>query len=273
MIPNSSFGSPHSPVSLKDCRHGKALFLTQDMYIGRSLEFYGEFSHLEAALFAQFVRPGMEVVEVGANIGVHTVSLAQMVGPRGMVVAFEPQRAIFQLLCANVALNGLFNVRTHHAAAGAAAGSLTVPPYNYAAANNFGGVSLTQGGSGEEVPVTPLDALDLPAVHVLKIDVEGMEAEVLAGARALIARHRPILYLENDRREKSPSLIRLLDELGYTCWWHTPPLFNPDNIAGRQENIFPGIVSINLLCLPKDTAMVMQGFRKVAGPDDWFDAP
>jgi FkbM family methyltransferase len=191
---------------------------------------------------------------------------------KGSSSAIEPQRVIFQLLCANVALNSLFNVRTYHAAAGRAAGTLIVPALDYATEDNFGGISLGQATTGEDVPVIPLDSLVLPAVHVLKIDVEGMEAEVLAGARQLIAHHRPILYLENDQREKSPALIRLLGELGYVCWWHTPPLFNPDNFARQLENIFPGIVSINLLCLPSESTMVIQGFRKVAGPNDWFDA-
>jgi hypothetical protein len=124
---------------------------------------------------------------------------------------------------------------------------------------------------GEPVRVIALDSLDLPVAHVLKIDVEGMEADVLAGAKALIARCRPVLYLENDRRKKSAALIGLLDALGYACWWHMPPLFNPENFAGSQENIFPGIVSVNLLCLPKERPAVMEGFRKVSGPRDWYD--
>ena len=260
---------PDSPVVLKECRHGKMLFLWRDIYVGRSLDLYGEFSHLETTLFSQFAQPGMVVIEVGANVGAHTVSLARMVGPQGMVVALEPQRVIFQLLCANVALNGLFNVRTHQAAAGRKAGTLMVPPLDYAAENNFGGISLSSEAGGESVPVITLDSLALPVVHIVKIDVEGMEADVLAGARQLIARHRPVLYLENDRREKSAALIRQLDKLGYECWWHTPPMFNPDNAAGRQENVFPGILSLNLVCLPKERPMVMDGFRKVAGPDDW----
>ncbi|HQT47452.1 MAG TPA: FkbM family methyltransferase [Acidocella sp.] len=263
--------SPDSPVDLKDCRHGRMLFLRRDMYVGRSLGLYGEFSHLETVLFEQIVAPGMVVVEVGANIGAHTVALAQRVGPGGVVLAFEPQRVIFQLLCANVALNGLFNVRTYPMAAGVSEGVLMVPSLDYAAENNFGGVSLVPGSTGEHVRVTALDSLDLPVAHVLKIDVEGMEADVLAGARGLIARCRPVLYLENDRREKSAALIELLEALGYACWWHTPPLFNPGNFTGRQENVFPGIVSVNLLCLPKERPAVMEGFRKVSGPQDWFN--
>lgn len=145
-----------------------------------------------------------------------------------------------------------------------------MPALDYAAEGNFGGISLAWGVAGEEVPIVALDSLALSAVDVVKVDVEGMEAEVLSGARALLARHRPVLYLENDRREKSPALIKLLDELGYECWWHTPPLFNPANFAGNPHNVFPGIISINLLCLPREGNTVLRGFRKLSGPADWI---
>ena len=61
---------------------------------------------------------------------------------------------------------------------------------------------------GEAVPVVTLDGLSLPACHLLKIDVEGMEREVPAGGRELIERCRPVIYLENDRAENSAELIR-----------------------------------------------------------------
>jgi FkbM family methyltransferase len=260
----------NNSITLKDSRHGKMLFLSRDVYIGRSLEFYGEYSALETDLFAQLIRPGMTVVEVGANIGAHTVALGKMVGTGGRVIAFEPQRTIFQLLCANLALNGLFNVQTLLAGAGREEGTLIVPSLDYTAENNFGGVPLNLAGEGEQVPIAPLDAIGVSAVHFLKIDVEGMERDVLLGAREIIARDYPILYVENDRKEKSPELLTLLDELGYNCWWHLPPLFNPDNFAKESENIFPGIVSINLICLPKDANISMHGFRKITDPHDWF---
>lgn len=255
---------------LKHCRHGPLVFLREDMYIGRSLALYGEFSELEAVLFAQIVRPGDVVIEVGANIGAHTVHLARLVGATGCVHAYEPQRVIFQLLCANVALNGLFNVYTHHAAAGSSAGELHVPPLNYAAVNNFGGISLSQEKTGEPVPVVCLDTLTLPSLKLLKVDVEGMEHAVLSGARALIGRHRPFLYVENDRQEKSAALITLIDELGYDMVWHLPTLYNPDNFAKNPHNAFASIVSCNLLCVPKEASVSMNGFRKVTGPDDWW---
>jgi FkbM family methyltransferase len=261
-----------SPIMFKNCRHGPLLYLRGDQYIGRSLELYGEFSELEADLFVQIVRAGDVIVEVGANIGAHTVHLAQLAGPGGLVHAFEPQRVIFQMLCANVALNGLLNVHAHHAGAGSSHAQLQVPLQDYAAVGNFGAMSLlpTAPAGSETVPVLALDSMDLPALKLLKIDVEGMEYEVLSGARQTIARHRPFLYVENDREDKSAALITLIDELGYRMFWHLPALYNPANFAANEENIFPGIVSVNMLCIPKESTLSIAGFRPVSGPDDWW---
>jgi FkbM family methyltransferase len=214
------------------------LFLPRDMYIGRSLDLYGEYSELEARLFSQLLSPGQVVIEVGANIGAHTVHLAKLVGPRGMVLAFEPQRLLYHLLHANVALNNLRQARAYHAAAGRRAGSLKVPRLDYGAENNFGGVTLRNVAHGEPVAVVPLDALRLPSVRLLKIDAEGMEMDVLRGARRIIARHRPVLYVENDRRENSRRLLGLIDELGYAMWWHLPPLFIQRIVRGTAKMRF-----------------------------------
>ena len=94
---------------LKACRHGWMLYNVNDIYIGRSLDLYGEYSEGEIALFRQFLRPGDVVVEIGAHIGTHTVFFAKTVGPTGVVFAFEPQRVVHQTLCANIALNSLSN--------------------------------------------------------------------------------------------------------------------------------------------------------------------
>ena len=82
------------------------------------------------------------VVDVGANIGTHTVFFAQRAGATGQVYAFEPQRIVFQNLCANLALNGLLNVRAIHAAASREPGTIAVPPIAYGEPGNHGGVAL-----------------------------------------------------------------------------------------------------------------------------------
>ena len=97
-------------LRIKRCRYGLMLFSANDVYIGRSLDLYGEFGESEVEVFRQLVRPGATVLDIGANIGAHTVALATIVGPQGRVVAIEPQRVIHQMLGANAALNALHHV-------------------------------------------------------------------------------------------------------------------------------------------------------------------
>ncbi len=255
---------------LKICKTGPMLFNKFDIYVGGSLAKYGEFSVGEQALFQSIVHPGELVVEVGANIGAHTVELARLVGPEGEVHAFEPQRIVFQTLCANLALNQLTNVRASQAAVGMQAGTLLVPAIDPATRANFGGVSLQNVAAGEPVPLVTLDSLDFPACHFLKVDVEGMEVDVVKGARRTIDTYRPLMYLENDRDERSQELLGLVLGMNYAVYWHLPRLFNPANFLGEQENIFPGIVSVNILCLPDEARMEMPGMRRVtAATDTW----
>jgi FkbM family methyltransferase len=253
---------------LRMCRSGPMIYNKYDVYVGGSLQKYGEFSEGEQAMFRQIVRRGAIVAEVGANIGGHTVELSRIVGPDGEVHAFEPQRIVFQTLCANLALNQCANVHARQVALGASAGTILVPALDPSIRNNFGGLSLRDASSGEAVSSITLDSLDLPACHMLKIDVEGMEVEVLQGALGTIDAYRPIMYLENDRPERSHELLALVLGLDYAVYWHLPQLYNPANFDGNDENIFPGIVSINVLCVPKEANAQIQGLRPVSAPTD-----
>jgi FkbM family methyltransferase len=245
-------------------KDGYFLYNRNDQYIGRAIEKYGEFSGLEMELLKQFCAPGNIIMEVGANIGAHTVGLARQVGSRGRVLAFEPQRLVFQTLCANVALNSLENVECFWAAVGSEDGVVTVPDLDPRQESNFGGVTLLGVHTGQEVPCLTLDRfITLPSVNVIKIDVEGMEAEVLRGSEQVIKRFNPVLYVENDRFEKSEALIRLISGFGYHMYWHLPPMFNPNNFFSNRENSYPGIVSANLLCLHRDSHMRVIDFEEI----------
>jgi len=232
-----------------DCRYGRMLFNVHDVYIGRSLELYGEFSEGECEVFRQLVRPGWTVLELGANIGTHTVVLAKLVGQAGRVIAFEPQRIVFQTLCGNVALNDLLNVDCYLQAVGEKAGSAIIPPLDYTKDNNFGGLGLGTYQNGSSVPVVTVDSLELSDCQFIKMDIEGMEREAILGAKKTIERFKPVIYLENDREDKSDSLIETIHELGYAMYWHTPLLFNPQNFSGNGNNVFGNIVSKNMLCI------------------------
>lgn len=219
-------------------KHGWMLVNRNDVYIGRSILELGEFSEREIDVFSQLLRPGNVVVEAGANIGSHTVPIAKLVGPAGKVICFEPQRIIFQTLCSNVALNSLTNVVTYWAGLGEAPGSLLLPPIDYSAIQNFGGINLEQFDSGEKVPVMKLDDIELTRLDMLKADVEGMELSVLKGAAETLNRFKPVLYLECDRKDRSADLIDHVFSLGYSAYWHCPPMFNPNNHFGSTVNPF-----------------------------------
>ncbi len=242
------------PLHLKQCRYGPMLFLANDQYIGGALDKYGEFSEGEVHLFRQIVKPNWLVLDVGANHGTHTVALAQIVGPGGRVFSFEPQRVLFHLVCANVALNSLGNVNAYCGGVGSELGFLNVPRVDYTRPNNFGAIEMG-GTGGEGVPLVTVDSLELPMLHFAKIDAEGMEGDVIRGAQETIARCRPILYMENDRDDKSPTLIQQMWDLDYTLYYHLPYYYNRYNFYGVADNIYGGTISVNMLCIPKDSSI------------------
>ena len=220
------------------------------------------------------------VLDVGANIGTHTLAMASLVGQSGRVLAFEAQRSVFQTLCANVALNSLDNVECVHAAVGAEAGTLHLADLRTDVAQNFGGVDLSQIPGSVRTPLITLDAhlAGLSRLRLAKIDVEGMELDVLRGAKETIKRLQPVLYLENDRPAKSESLLEYIrDDLAYRAYWHLPVDFNEQNFFANPQRLFAqgfyddgkehlGTIgfAINLLCVPADADLKMTGFREVA---------
>ena len=162
------------PVNLcHDFRYGKIMYNQLDQFIGRSLRLYGEFSQGEADIFEQIVKPGYIVVEAGANIGAHTIHLAQLAGDNGQVWAFEPQRLVFQLLAGNIALNSLTNVHClQKCLIGSGKRTIPVPVLDVNKINNWGGVELEHSVEGEPVEAITIDSLHLPGCDFLKIDVK-----------------------------------------------------------------------------------------------------
>jgi FkbM family methyltransferase len=254
-------------------RHGPLIYNRHDVYIGKSLAELGEFSEDETELFRQCVRPGATVVEAGANIGAHTISIARLAGDTGVVHAIEPQRIVFQTLCANVALNSLTNVRCHQAAVGETMGSIVVPLLEYDRPNNFGGLGLGTYSEGERVPVITIDSLKLARCDFLKIDVEGMELAAIRGAEQTLRLLRPNLYIENDREKSSAALIEALFALGYKLFWHLPPYYQSNNYYGNPTNPFGNLVSINMLGIHASRPMDIQGLRPIKSPQSsWRQA-
>lgn len=266
-------------TATRRCRYGTVTYLENDIWHGRALAKYGEWSEGEVALWRRLLPRGAVAADVGAHIGCHTLALASIVGPDGVVHAFEPQRRVAELLERNVRQNALAGrVFVYRVALGETLGSARYAAPNYKRAGNFGAVAV--GADGDvTVPVMALDAMAdmLPRLDFIKLDVEGAEAAVVAGARGLITKFRPTIYAEADRRDAALGLFRALAGLGYRWMWHLPPLFNPGNFARDPQNIFGRVVSQNIVAVPRERAgfawAVIADAEDVVSPEDLaFDA-
>ena len=185
---------------------------TVDLTLGNdnSLCLYvcGSFEPNEFAFLDKVLRPGMVFVDVGANDGYYTLFAARRVGPSGRVVAAEPSSRERAHLQRNLGRNGLDNVSVIPAAIGATSGlaDLHLAHGVHAGHNTLGGFAHDDvvRASLERVPIEPLDAvigrLGLARVDFMKIDVEGAEARVIAGATNVLTSMRPMMLIEvNDK--------------------------------------------------------------------------
>ena len=259
------------PYQLVKSRHVWFLASPHDVYLGRALLTYGEYCEKEWDALEAMMRPGKDAIEVGANIGTHTVTMARKLAGMGRrLLAVEPQPVVFQAMCANLALNGLFNVSAENVACSGQSGWVTFEAPDYRQVANLGGVSMREDGIGSNrvrsMKVDDMVTEDFD-VGLIKIDVEGFEQKVLEGATATISRFRPYIYVENDRLDRSKSLIEWLWAVDYNLWWHIPPLFNPENFAGNKENIYGNTASFNMMCIPKEVAADIGGLAPVVDSD------
>jgi len=149
----------------------------------------------ETGFFAVWLKPGMTAIDIGANLGVYSLPMARLVGPEGQVFAYEPASETRRLLCISKDRNSAANLHISGAA-------LSDRPREGRLA--FGASSelnaLGDGGAGESVAITTLDAEDAarqwPSIDVIKIDAEGEEERILKGSARFFARHSPLVMLE-----------------------------------------------------------------------------
>lgn len=145
------------------------------------------------------ITEGKTIIDVGANNGNFTVDFAHLVGNKGKVYAFEPQRIIYYQLCTNVFLNGLSNVYCHNVAIGNKNSfvSIEIPNYFDKGNVNFGAAEIVNNKKeGALVKSERLDDYFFEDVVFIKIDVQGYESRVIEGAINTIMKHRPYLFVE-----------------------------------------------------------------------------
>jgi FkbM family methyltransferase len=206
-------------------RDGPEILTPVDDWVGRALYYFGDLDRKLSWICRRLLREGDTMLDIGANIGVMSLVGRHYVGRTGAVHSFEPQPRLCRLLRESAMRNGFTNMTVHACALGEkdATLELRVPD------SNLGAASLTRSLDDyvevERVPVPVkqtsayLHSLNLGPIRLIKMDVEGHEAQVLEGGLDYFGKNRPdaIIFELNDHRVRfdSQPVISFLSALGY----------------------------------------------------------
>lgn len=255
-------------IAIADSKYGRFAFFRNDDPIGACLHYYGEWAQQEMDLFDLFLTENSNVIDVGANIGTHSVYFSKKCS-KGNVFAIEPQLYISEILNTNLLMNGCFNVVPIRAACGSEKTELRMLNINPFEGKkvNYGEFKVnSHDDKGLYTDCITLDSfvkLNVP-FHLIKLDVEGLEVDVLKGAEQLINTFKPMLYIEFNNKAGNDELLEKVVELGYTPYWHIYTKHNPNNHNKQSRNIWEEdsyIISKenmdkryegNILCVHKD---------------------
>lgn len=176
------------------------------------------------------------ILDIGANMGTFTLPLANY-NPQFNFVCFEPQRMVYYQLCGNIALNKLRNVYVYNKALGELYDTLYIDVPNYDEEENIGAFSLDKEvrehddylckskGGKEAIDIVRLDDYEFDNVRLIKIDVEGMEKDVLMGGLETLRKNNypPIMFESWQSKEwflpRRQALYDMLEDMNYkiTC--------------------------------------------------------
>jgi FkbM family methyltransferase len=226
---------------------GGEVLASLDDYVGRSAFYVGDLDRKITWICKRIVRPGDVILDIGANIGMVTVWLSKLVGPTGLVHAFEPNPLLCDRLLAALERMGRSNVQLHRFALGCSEGELSLCIPN----GNAGEASLVvhrdpARSKTISVPVRRLADVaireGIQNIRLVKLDVELFEAEVLEGARALLEHSPPesILFEMNGEIGGvvgDEPVFRILKEHNYAFFfvprrriWMRLETFDPDAV-------------------------------------------
>lgn len=192
----------------------------QDDFVQRSIlktrNFY-EWRLLATVQGMNLITENTTVCDIGANIGNHSVFFGKVLGAK-QVLAFEPQPNVYATLCRNLELNGMTDALAYNCLVGAKSGRGEVAKFN---PRNLGGTSFVPTKDGS-IPMVALDDLidaeEMKNLGFLKIDTEGMQMDVLMGAKKLIKAKKPAIWVELLQRDKDAYVdaAGLLEGMGYS---------------------------------------------------------
>lgn len=245
------------------------LFPARDEVIGASLALYGEFARpISDFLIDHATADHGALLDVGANIGTIGLPFAKA-RPNWRVVAVEAHRGVAAILSANALNNGLLNVQVVQAAAGAERGVADFPNIGLDSEGNWGVLSL-DSPTDDRAPVlmVTLDDIAPADTRLVKIDIEGADAEALRGAARLLNEVRPIWLVETGSNHPAASreVIRILMDAGYAVHWFFAPFVTANALKGRvSPNLGKG--DANVVALPPGVTSTW-ALPRVKSPDE-----
>jgi FkbM family methyltransferase len=189
------------------------LYVDTTNFLEWQIFFYGTYETEVAAVLRRYIRAGKQAVDVGANVGIHTLVMGRAAAP-GRVIACEPSAGLCGRLAANLALNGVSNVSVRPVAVDAHPGWLTLYPLRSAAAAQHltFDPSAAASGAAEHVRAVTLDQLaeteKLSAIDLIKVDTDGLEGAILAGGHRVLEREHPALVFEYTAEQALSSAAR-----------------------------------------------------------------
>jgi FkbM family methyltransferase len=208
-------------------RCGAEILVPLDDYVGRAAFCMGDLDGKLTRIIEKIVKPGDCVLDIGANLGIVTLRLAQLVGELGVVHAFEPNPGLSKLLRDSIEQNQLRNVHLHGIAIGSEEGTIDlVFPRENSGKGTISSARSQAGWTSIPVQVKLLSRIAeefrFDRVRLVKIDVEGFEAEVLQGAESWLAKSPPdaFVFETNDKRpsgEPDP-VLSLLSRYDYSFY-------------------------------------------------------
>lgn len=209
----------------------------------------------EIKFLRRLLQPGQKVIDIGANYGVYTLSMAKTVGPAGQVWAFEPASSTARLLAAGIAINQFSQVTLDHRALSRASGTAQLSLHQQSEFNSLVH-SPTSTGATETVELATLDQClehyGWRDITFLKIDAEGEEANILEGGTRFFAALSPLVQYEvNDAATLHLELVQTFARLGYDSYRLVPGLDLLIPFDGESE---PDGYLLNLFCCKKDRA-------------------
>ena len=212
----------------------RAFYLTKQVVKDRN------FHEAEMEVLESVIRKGDSVADIGANVGVYTRELSSLVGPNGLVYAFEPVTENYEILEAVIRKARLPNVLPFLAALGSQLGKSTMVIPDLEAFKGYTEAHFAQpGDSGQQetVEVLTLEELwkrkTIQCLHFIKCDVEGSELEVIRGGRELIISQLPGWLLEVSRKT-SDDVFSLLKGFGYRAFAYDKRLTPTESYRDKE---------------------------------------